>query len=97
MRTSSGLGSMLNKILPSLSERSAFAKEICAAVEQATMERASAVRSRARRVGRMSACGMGVPLRCLTVLRSSLDQRAARHPWPVRAKFAATCTSQWRR
>ena len=32
---------MLSKILPSLSERSAFAKEICAAVEQATMERAA--------------------------------------------------------
>ena len=28
---------------------------------------------------------MGVPLRCRTVLRSSADQRAARHPWPVRA------------
>ena len=38
--------------------------------------------------GQMSACGMGVPLRCLTVLRSSLDQRAARHPWLVRATFA---------
>ena len=32
---------VLNEILPSLSERSAFAKEICAAVEEATMERAA--------------------------------------------------------
>ena len=46
-----------------------------------------------KRVGRMSACGMGVPLRCLTLLRSPLDQRAARHPWPVRATFAAACAS----
>ena len=32
---------VLNEILPSLAERSAFAKEICAAAEEATMERAA--------------------------------------------------------
>ena len=84
---------VLTEILPSLAERSAFAKEICAAVEEATMERAAGSgiakagprRRQRRRVGRRSTCGMGVPLRCRTVLRSSSDQRAARHPWPVRA------------
>ena len=64
---------MLNEIPPSLAERSAFAKEICAAVEEATMERAAGS-------GIAKAGPPSPPARALAVRSRAAQERRGRRP-----------------